>query len=72
MPFMLMTCRCGHQADIDEFTRTPVTGELPKNVFQCPRCHLAVERKVTGPGTLYDSGLFVSGPIELVPVQARL
>lgn len=73
MPWMLMTCGwCGHRADLDEFTRTPVGGDLPKNTFQCPACGRAFERRVSGPGVRYESGLYVPGPVELVPVPSRL
>jgi hypothetical protein len=73
MPWMMMTCGgCGHQDDIDEFCRTPISGELPRHVYQCPRCGLAIERRVSGPGTRYESGLYVPGPVELVRVEARL
>jgi hypothetical protein len=73
MPWMLITCgSCGQSADIDAFTRTPVGGELPKNTFQCPACGCAFERRVKGPGTRYESGLYVPGPMEVVRVETRL
>lgn len=73
MPWMLMTCgKCGHKADIDEFCSTPVYGELPKGVFQCPACGIAIRRRISGPGTLYPSGHYVPGPVELVEVSPRL
>jgi len=73
MPWMTMTCgKCRHEADIDEFCRTPVSGELPSGVYQCPACGVAVRRQSTGPGTRYESGLFVPGPVEIVVVDSRL
>lgn len=71
MPWMHITCKCGHRDDIDAFTSTPIFGELPKNTFQCPACGLAIERRA-GPGTLYGPGRFVPGPVELVVVESRL
>lgn len=72
MPWMNVTCgNCGHDGDIDTFTRTPVAGELPRNVFQCPVCKYAVERR-HGKPTVYPSGFVMPGPVTLVPVGARL
>ncbi|MCP3177284.1 hypothetical protein MJO47_09255 [Desulfuromonas sp. KJ2020] len=73
MTWMNITCgKCGHQADIDEFTHTPISGPLPKNTFQCPTCMAAIERRTVGPGKLYESGLYVPGPVKLVAVDSRL
>ena len=36
-----ITCTCGHTADIDEFSRTPISGELPPAHYQCPQCRHA-------------------------------
>lgn len=66
-----ITCSCGHRADIDEFCTTPIFGALPKNVYQCPACHLAVERRM-GPPTLLASGFVMPGKIEMVPVEVRM
>jgi ribosomal protein S27E len=73
MAWMHIACGgCGHEADIDAFTRTAVFGELPKNTFQCPACGLAIERRMSGPGVSYGPGRYVSGPVELVVVESRL
>lgn len=72
MPWMTITCgKCGHEADIDEWTTTPVSGKLPRNTFQCPQCKLAFERK-HGKPTVYKSGFIMPGPVSLIPVGARL
>jgi hypothetical protein len=72
MPWMHLTCgACGHEADLDEFTRTPIGGALPKNIFQCPRCHIAIEKR-HGPARVLDSGFVMPGKVELVRVQASL
>ena len=36
-----ITCRCGHNADMGEFCRTPIGGYLPIGQFQCPKCKFA-------------------------------
>ena len=72
MPYMMLSCgRCGHQADLDDWCSTPISGPLPKNTYQCPNCRTAIERRAT-PGTLYESGLYVPGPVELVVVNSRM
>ena len=72
MPWMTITCgKCGGSADIDEFIRTPVFGELPRNVFQCPKCQYAFERRCGKP-TVYTSGWVKPGPVTLVPIGAVL
>jgi hypothetical protein len=38
-----MTCRCGHVAPMDDFCRTPVFGDLPAGIYQCPECGVAVD-----------------------------
>ncbi len=44
---------CGHEALLGQFTRTPIAGELPLNMVQCPKCQHAVERRH---GTLVSVG----------------
>ena len=53
MSFCNLTCTCGHTADIEEFTRTPLGAipdrRTPREVlqgikgasFQCPKCNVA-------------------------------
>jgi hypothetical protein len=31
-------CECGHEADIEEFSHTPINGALPPGSYQCPKC----------------------------------
>ena len=67
-----MTCgRCGHVADFEEFTRRPVSGELPMGRTQCPKCGLAVERK-QGRGRVLPSGFVMPGDVRLVEVGGVL
>jgi len=50
MTWMTITCgKCGHTSDIDRWTRTAVSGELRGNVYQCPACHYAFERRPRSP-----------------------
>ena len=73
MPWMLMACGgCGHTDDIDTFCKTTVYGDLPNNTYQCPSCKLAIERRVSGKGVRYPSGLYVPDPVELVQVSPKL
>jgi transposase len=65
---MKITCGdCGHVADINDWTRTAVYGDLPRNHYQCPNCGTAFERKV-GAGKWLAWGAYVPGEVELVPV----
>lgn len=73
MSWILMTCGgCGHTADIDEFCKTPVYGDLPRGTYQCPSCGLAIERRSAGKGVRYPSGLYVPAPVELVKNSSKL
>jgi hypothetical protein len=73
MPWMNITCgRCFHEGDLDTFTATPIYGDLPPNTVQCPACGIAIEKRVSGPGQRYESGLYVHGPVELVVVESRM
>lgn len=72
MPWMNMTCgKCGHEADIDLWTETPIAGRLPHGVYQCPKCHFAFERR-QAPGKTYPNGFYLPGEVTLVAVAARL
>jgi len=57
---MLLKCgKCGHEADFEEFCRTPITGELPRGTHQCPACKRAWRMESTGKGIHYPSGLYI-------------
>ena len=67
-----MTCgNCGHVDDLESFCTTPITGDLPRNEYQCPKCRHAF-RKSFGKPTVYASGFVMPGPVSLVPVGAKL
>lgn len=67
-----LTCGfCGHSDDLDAFCSAPITGELPRGVYQCPKCRRAVKR-VIGKPTVYASGFVAPGPVKLVEVGAVL
>jgi hypothetical protein len=69
---MDMTCGyCGHTADFDEFTRTVIGGDLPKGMFQCPKCQRAWWRKQGRP-KVCASGFVMPGDVRLVEVGGRL
>ena len=72
MTWMDISCgKCGHVADIGQFTSTPLGGNLPDNTYQCPACQYAIQRRAA-PGKHYDSGLYVPGAVRFVQVDARL
>lgn len=74
--WITVTCgRCGHQADVDLWTRTTVQGELPPGQFQCPGCRLAFRRKEVEPGRTVRAGaerMYIPGRVALVPCEGRL
>lgn len=58
---------CGHSADIELFSRTPIFGELPAGHFQCPGCGRAwriVKGKVSVSPTRYYE---LAGIIKVIP-----
>jgi hypothetical protein len=69
---MTVTCgRCGDEAGIEAWTVRPVSGVLPRDVFQCPTCGFAFERR-QGPARVLASGFVMPGEVKLVPVGAVL
>ncbi len=66
-----LTCGfCGHLAPLDQFCET-ATGPLPRNVYQCPACRRAIERRSEPPHVL-PSGFVMPGDVALVEVNPRL
>lgn len=72
--YCTLTCQCGHEADLDEFCRTPVSGELPKGHYQCPGCGYAWQRKESEHKIITNGfeSMMIPGKVELLPVSARL
>ncbi|WP_193214968.1 hypothetical protein [Luteolibacter marinus] len=66
-----INCRCGHSADFMEFRTAPVTGELPRNHYQCPACRRAW-KIVTGPPAIGWSGMALPGKTSTVEIPAYL
>jgi len=67
-----ITCgECGHNDEFDAFTHTEIAGELPKGVYQCPKCRAAIQQKQKPP-TVHPSGWVEPGRIDLEPVQSSL
>lgn len=68
-----ITCgHCGHTADFDLFTRTTVTGELPRATYQCPGCQRAWRMEPQGKGTHYPNGLYIPPTLKAVPIPSFL
>ena len=72
--YIAITCSCGHKADMDEFCRTLIGGELPPGHFQCPACRRAWKRQESGYRVLTcaDATMIIPDRVEIVPVEARL
>ena len=67
-----ITCRCGHTADFDLFTRTALGFDRPRGQYQCPSCGFAwtIQRE---PGKFYfDGHLYIPGKGHITPVQSDL
>ncbi len=69
-----ITCKCGHTADLEEFCRTPIGGELPPGHFQCPRCGEAWKRVESEHRILRagDEATIIAGKVLVVPTERRL
>ena len=67
-----MTCGfCGHADDLDAFCSTTISGQLPRNRYQCQACRRAVEKRYGEP-TVYPSGFIMPGQVTMVEVEAVL
>ena len=72
MPWVKVTCGdCGHQADINDWTATPIYGDLPRGEYQCPSCGVAFKRSI-GPSEIIGNGHIIPGQVSLVPVAGRM
>ena len=72
MPWMNITCgKCGHTADLDQWSQTVITGELPLNTYQCPACGYAFERR-TQKEQVWASGWVEPAQVKEVPIGALL
>lgn len=54
-----ITCRCGHRADIEDFTLTPSGQALPQGQYQCPRCYHAWRLANVTEGWHSPQGLYI-------------
>lgn len=74
MGYVNITCSCGYTADLGEFCRTPLYGELPPGQFQCPYCKVAWRRKESEHRILRSesAAIIIPGRVEMVPVAGRL
>lgn len=79
MSFCNITCTCGHDASLDEFTRAPLGTELPAGSYQCPGCKRAWRIEKTpircGKFTNRDGtreSFLISEPNKIVPVNSYL
>lgn len=74
MCWFFLTCKCGHQADLDSFCRTEFFGELPPGQFQCPRCGHAWKRHESEHRiiTAGSESMIIPGKVEIIPIERRL
>lgn len=74
MGFINLTCKCGHTADLDEFCRTTIGGELPAGQFQCPACQVAWRRVESGHRLLRagDETAIIATRVDIVLVESML
>jgi len=71
--YALITCgRCRHTADFNEFCRTPIIGELPKDTHQCPSCKTAWRMEVVEAGYRTRSGFFIPPKRKAVQIPTIL
>ena len=74
--YCMLTCGCGHRADMFDFCHTPVYGDLPPGQFQCPKCNQAIKLQSAGALRVCttESGEVFSfrEKTEVVPIGARL
>lgn len=68
----LLSCKCGHEADFEEFQRTEITGDLRAGTFQCPKCRHAWRMEAIAAGTLYESGLYIPATRKPVTISSYL
>lgn len=71
---MKITCKCGHTAPFDEFTRTLISGDLPPGQFQCPACSTAWQRKESDYSLIWagTESLAIPGKVNILPIERRL
>lgn len=72
-----ITCgQCGETSPFEDWTATPIGGDLPPGTYQCPACHRAIKRCATGGWRTLrapnGSTIHIPERIELKPVQSRL
>jgi len=69
--YLTITCKCGHEADFMEFRTTPITGDLPKDHYQCPTCRRAWKIEMT-PARIGWSGMPLPGGTQIIGIPATL
>lgn len=69
---MEIICKCGHSADLEQFTQTPSGKELPRNEFQCPKCFRAWRLEARGEGWTTPQGQYIPPERVCVAIMPRL
>ena len=67
-----ISCKCGHVDDYDAFTSTPVSGQLPRLHFQCPKCNRSWRVEKKGQARIICGEILVPPDREVVEQEAVL
>lgn len=71
--YVMLTCaHCGHTADLFDFCKTPITGELPDGTHQCPACRKAWRMEVVEPGRWIGTSYFIPAKRKAVQIPTIL
>ena len=72
--YVNLTCSCGHSDDFDNFTRTPLYGDLKPGEFQCPACGSAWKRQEGGHKILRagKAEMIIATKVSVVLIGGRL
>lgn len=69
---MQISCKCGHSADFDEFSRSSLGIELPRGTFQCPACRYAWKIVPDGYARMTEDGYVIPPKSKLVQCEGYL
>lgn len=74
MAYINITCQCSHTADLGDFCRTTMFGELPPGHFQCPACGTAWRRRESEHRILRSGSeaTIIPGRVEVFRIDSRL
>lgn len=71
----LITITCGKCRGISPalaWSERPISGDLPRGEYQCPKCGDAFRRERAAEASRFENGKWIYSPINLVPIASRL